>query len=219
MTRKKEEEKYLKGKFRVHTVTGTPNFRQIWDVCIFTFVLYHCMCELKSERNLHSYPRSTTNRHWVPMFEKKSPSPVIFFTLMIMANHRYDTQHIGNLCLIYIVVHCAHWLIKCSQLPLNKHDPDPIWPCPICRSKLPVRKQCLFLYSEEKNLNILVIACLNQWNSPEGIYLCLSLIKKYWIQWKLSGFIITYRLSLHCIQLMHLTNHILSKITLRPEPG
>ena len=59
----------IKGRFRDLTVTGAPNFHQIWD---FTFYILHFVLYASLNLKLILKPCLcwTTNRHWLPMFEK-----------------------------------------------------------------------------------------------------------------------------------------------------
>ena len=81
-------------EFRDPMLTGSPNFHQIWDVCIL-----HRIVWTKKSRGIFFL-------NW--------------WSLPITGrNVTRDMQHIGNLCCIYSMIHCAHWSNICSPLSLS----------------------------------------------------------------------------------------------------
>ena len=89
----------------------------------FSFLHLYCMCELISERNFESMPTLNYNQHWLPMFEKNHQWT---YDCCQRTNVTRNTQHIGNLCLIYSVIHCSHWSnihYMFTTIPLN-YEPE-----------------------------------------------------------------------------------------------
>ena len=112
---------WFKG-IRYHTVTGAPNCHQVWVCCIRKVCV-----SLNLKGNVASVPRSTTNRHWHPMFERRKKITGYFFLQTNDHNSQpsvnsvrtvsCDTQHLGNMSYICSVINCAYWLSECSLLP------------------------------------------------------------------------------------------------------
>ena len=120
---------------------------------------------------LHPHPRSITNRHWLPMFETKSPV-IVFFKLMIMVNRRYERNSRFTTCIRNISKTCS--VIHCAHVPTNS-------------------AYCCFRRIKPWIFRLLL--GFNQWNSSECIYLCYL-----WFENELKyNYLASSSLSLHLI--------------------
>ena len=126
----------VKGRFREHRVTDAPNFHQIWDLCMFTSVLYCVSLNLK--RILHPSPRSTTIRLWIPIFEEEKKITGDFLSnlsslpTVVTYVTRY-TQQTAIFLSLQQWFFMYNYLYKCSLLYIlkDKFQSDRIWPWPI----------------------------------------------------------------------------------------